>query len=113
MTALVEELVPDDLWALVEPLLPPPPRPWWGRPVRAIPGRSCFAAIVYMGRTSPSWRLLPARELGYGSSATVSSLPASSRVTWKGRGGHTASEQPAGGMVAGKPAWWKLLAVAA
>jgi hypothetical protein len=29
MTALVEELVPDELWAVAEPLLPPPPRPWW------------------------------------------------------------------------------------
>jgi hypothetical protein len=36
MTALVEELVPDDLWAMVEPLLPPPPRPWWGGRVRTI-----------------------------------------------------------------------------
>ena len=57
MTALVEELVPDELWAVVEPL-PPPPRPWWGGRVRAIPARTCLAAIVDMARTSSSWRLL-------------------------------------------------------
>jgi hypothetical protein len=27
MTRLVDKLVPDDLWALVEPLLPPPDHP--------------------------------------------------------------------------------------
>jgi transposase len=36
-----------------------------------IPDRNCFAAIVYMARTSTPWRLLPARELDCGSSATV------------------------------------------
>jgi transposase len=33
-------------------------------------GCSCFAAIVFMARTSTPWRLLPARELGCGSPAT-------------------------------------------
>jgi transposase len=32
--------------------------------------RNCFAAIVYMARTSTPWRLLPARELGCGSPTT-------------------------------------------
>jgi hypothetical protein len=27
MTTLINDLVPDELWALVEPLLPAPPRP--------------------------------------------------------------------------------------
>jgi hypothetical protein len=27
MTTLIDDLVPDELWALVEPLLPLPPRP--------------------------------------------------------------------------------------
>jgi transposase len=71
MTTLVEELVPDDPWAMVEPLPPPPPRPWWGGRVRTIPARNCFAAIVYMARTSTPWRLLPAQELGCGSPATA------------------------------------------
>jgi transposase len=70
MTTLVDNLVPDELWALVEPLLPAPPRPPHGGRRRTIPDRACFAAIVYMARTSTPWRLLPARELGCGSPAT-------------------------------------------
>jgi transposase len=62
--------VPDQLWALVEPLLPAPPRPPYGGRHRTISDRSCFAAIVFMARTSTPWRLLPARELGSGSPAT-------------------------------------------
>jgi transposase len=71
MTTLVDALVPDDLWAILQPLLPPPPRPWWGGRRRTIPDRNCFAAIVFMTRTSTPWRLLPAQELGCGSLATV------------------------------------------
>ena len=71
MTTLIDDLVPDELWALVEPLLPVPPRPPYGGRRRAIPDRNCFAAIVYMARTSTPWRLLPARELDCGSPATV------------------------------------------
>jgi transposase len=70
MMTLPEELVPDELWALVEPLLPVPPRLPYGGRRRAISDRACFAAIVFMARTSTPWRLLPARELGCGSPAT-------------------------------------------
>jgi transposase len=70
MAILVDELVPDQLWAIVEPLLPAPPRPPYGGRQRAIPDRNCFAAIVYMARTSTPWRLLPAHELGCGSPST-------------------------------------------
>jgi transposase len=62
MTSLVGKLVPDDLWALVEPLLPSSPRPPYGGRHRTIPDRNCLAAIVFMARTStPSRRLGPAR----------------------------------------------------
>ena len=70
MTTLVDDLVPDQLWAIVEPLLPVPPRPPYGGRHRTISDRACLAAIVYMARTSTPWRLLPARELGCGSPAT-------------------------------------------
>jgi transposase len=70
MTTLADDLVPDELWALVEPLLPAPPRPPYGGRHRTISDRPCFAAIVYMARASTPWRLLPARELGCGSPAT-------------------------------------------
>ena len=70
MASLADTLVPDDLWAIVNPLLPLPPRPPYGGRHRTIPDRNCFAAIVFMARTSTPWRLLPARELGCGSPAT-------------------------------------------
>jgi transposase len=70
MTTLADNLVPDELWALVEPLLPAPPRPPYGGRQRTISDRACLAAIVYMARTSTPWRLLPAQELGCGSPAT-------------------------------------------
>jgi hypothetical protein len=47
MTVLVDDLVPDQLWALVEPLLPAPPRPPYGGRHRTISDRNCFAAIVF------------------------------------------------------------------
>ena len=52
------------------PCCPVPPRPAYGGRHRSIPDRNCFAAIVYMARTSTPWRLLPAQELGCGSPAT-------------------------------------------
>jgi transposase len=70
MTTLADDLVPDELWALVAPLLPAPLRPPYGGRHRTIPDRACLAAIVFMTRTSTPWRLLPARELGCGSPAT-------------------------------------------
>jgi transposase len=66
--SLVGRLVPDQLWALVEPQLPPAPR--HGRR-RVVPDRSCFAALVFMCRTSTPWALLPAGELGCGSATTA------------------------------------------
>jgi transposase len=70
MTDLVAKLVPDELWEIVEPLLPPPPRsPRGGRP-RSVPDRNCLAGIIYMIRASIPWELLPAGELGCGSYAT-------------------------------------------
>jgi hypothetical protein len=38
MTILVDDLVPDELWAIVEPLLPAPPRPPYGGRHRTIVG---------------------------------------------------------------------------
>ena len=105
MVTLVDDLVPDQLWAIVEPLLPSPPRPLYGGRHRTISDRACLAAIVYMARTSTPWRLLPAKELGCGSPATVGrrldewakagvvdaciwrcSICSGSRPGWTGRG---------------------------
>ena len=60
-------IVDDDLWALIEPLLPP-----W--PVRApgprpVPDRLCLQGILYVLYNDVSWQLLPF-ELGFGSGQT-------------------------------------------
>jgi transposase len=65
-----DALVPDDLWEVIEPLLPPPkPGKKSGRP--RVPDRPCLAGIVYVLRTGCQWRLLPCKELDCGSYATV------------------------------------------
>ncbi len=61
-------LVSDELWALVEPLLPPhPPRPKGGRP--PVPDRACFTGIVFVLKTGIQWEDLP-QEMGCGSGMT-------------------------------------------
>ncbi len=57
--------VPDDLWYLIEPLLPPePPKPKGGRP--RVPDRVALAGILYRVRTGCQWKALP-RDFGSGS----------------------------------------------
>ncbi len=61
-------LVPDDLWEVVEPLLPTaPPKPKGGRP--RVPDRAALGGIIFVLRTGCPWRLLP-KELSCGSGAT-------------------------------------------
>jgi hypothetical protein len=52
MMTLADELVPDQLWALVAPLLPVPPSLAVGRRVPCHPDRARFTAIVFMARAS-------------------------------------------------------------
>ena len=57
--------VPDDLWDLIEPLLPPEPaKPKGGRP--RVPDRVALAGILYRVRTGCQWKALP-RDFGSGS----------------------------------------------
>ncbi len=57
--------VPDDLWAEVEPLLPPPkPRKKLGRP--RVPDRLVLDGILYVLRTGCQWKAVP-KEFGSGS----------------------------------------------
>jgi transposase len=57
--ALAKRLVPDEFWALVEPLIPPfSPRPQGGGRAAADP-RAVFTAIVYVLTSGCAWRLLP------------------------------------------------------
>ena len=61
-------LVPDELWEVVEPLLPPEaPKPKGGRP--RVPDRACLTGIVFVLKTGIPWEYLP-QELGCGSGMT-------------------------------------------
>jgi transposase len=50
-------LLPDALWNLIQPLLPPPPRrPNGGRP--RWPDRACFTGILFVLRSGIPWEML-------------------------------------------------------
>jgi transposase len=69
MTTLVGQLLPDELWRLVEPLLPRP-APLVGRPASCHPRPQLLRRDRLHGPHLHSVRLLAARELGCGSPAT-------------------------------------------
>jgi transposase len=57
-----EEMVSDELWVAVEPLLPPkPPKPKGGRPRRD--DLAALGGIFYVLKSGIPWRMLP-KELG-------------------------------------------------
>ena len=61
-------LVSDELWALIDPLLPPAvSKPKGGRP--RVPDRDALEGILYVLKTGTPWEHLPL-ELGYGSGMT-------------------------------------------
>ena len=61
-------LVPDDFWAIVEPLLPAePPRPKGGRP--RVPDRAALTCIIFVLKSGIPWEMLP-QEMGCGSGVT-------------------------------------------
>jgi transposase len=65
---MAKPLVPDELWEIVEPLLPQhPPRPRGGR--TPVDDRACFAGILFVLKTGIAWEDLPA-EMGCGSGMT-------------------------------------------
>lgn len=55
-----QELVPDELWALAEPLIPAQRRRPQGGGTEQIDDRAVFTAIVYVLTTGCAWRHLPA-----------------------------------------------------
>src|SRR5262249_31507957 len=60
--------LPNELWVIIQPLLPPePPKPKGGRP--RVPDRPALTDILYVLRTGCLWQSLP-KELGCGSGST-------------------------------------------
>src|SRR5450759_4927787 len=61
-------LISDELWEVIEPLLPPePPKPKGGRP--RIPDRAALTGIVFVLKSGLQWEMLP-QEMGCGSGMT-------------------------------------------
>ena len=63
------ELVSDELWEQIEPLLPPEPEPspLGGRP--RVTNRQALTGVVFVLRTGIPWQALPT-EMGCGSGST-------------------------------------------
>jgi transposase len=49
--------VPDDVWALFEPILPPVV--WWGNGCPPYDNRECLHAVLYVLVTGIGWQMLP------------------------------------------------------
>lgn len=65
---MAKPIVSDELWAVIEPLLPPhKPRPKGGRP--PIPDRAALTGILFVLMTGTPWEMLPP-EMGCGSGMT-------------------------------------------
>ena len=65
---MAKELITDELWETIEPLLPPePPKPQGGRP--RIDNRAVLTGIVFVLKSGIPWEMLP-HEMGCGSGMT-------------------------------------------
>lgn len=56
---MAKELLPEELWQEIEPLLPPPPppSPKGGRP--PVDNRKALTGIIFVNRTGIPWQALP------------------------------------------------------
>ena len=63
------ELLPDELWNEIEPLLPPrpPASPKGGRP--PVENRDALRGIIFVNRTGIPWQSLPAEVFGVSGSS--------------------------------------------
>jgi transposase len=68
---MARPLVPDELWAVIGPLLPPPPKPRFDRyPGRKrVDDRKALTGILFILKTGLAWEDLPV-EMGCGSGMT-------------------------------------------
>jgi transposase len=87
---MAKPLISDELWTLIEPLLPrEQPRPKGGRP--PIPHRAALSGILFVLKSGLPWEMLP-QEMGCGSGMT----PACAGAGCAG-GGCTLGKPPAFG----------------
>ena len=63
--SMAKQLVPDELWMVIDPLLPPELN--GGRP--RVPNRTALAGIIYVLKSGIPWGMVP-KELGFGSGVT-------------------------------------------
>jgi transposase len=65
---MAKPILNDDLWKIIEPLIPPePPKLKGGRP--RVSNRAALTGILFVLRTGLPWELLP-QEMGCGSGMT-------------------------------------------
>ena len=65
---MAKQLITDELWEVIEPLLPPdPPKPKGGRP--RVPNRDVLGGILFVLSTGLPWETLPP-EMSCGSGMT-------------------------------------------
>jgi transposase len=65
---MAKELVTDELWEVIKPLLPEePPKPKGGRP--RIDDRAALTGIIFVLKSGIPWEMLP-QEMGCGSGMT-------------------------------------------
>jgi transposase len=65
---MAKALLSEELWEVIEPLLPPePPKPKGGRP--RISNRAALTGILFVLKTGLQWEMLP-QEMGCGSGMT-------------------------------------------
>ena len=65
---MAKQLESDELWMIIEPLLPlEPPKPNGGRP--RVPDRVALAGIIFVLKSGIPWGMLP-KGLGFGSGVT-------------------------------------------
>src|ERR671938_580316 len=65
---MAKPLVTDELWEVIEPLLPEePPKPKGGRP--RVPDRAALTGILFVLKSGIPWEMLP-QEMGCGSGMT-------------------------------------------
>jgi hypothetical protein len=63
---LSRRLVPDELWALVAPLIPPAKTRAQGGGMSRVDDRALFTAIVFVLTSGCAWRHLPPSFTGHG-----------------------------------------------